>query len=202
MAPAVSEAPPLVLVHGLWDSPRLFRRLEERLGGRRAPLLAPHLAHGLGAVPITALAERLGSRIEAAFGVAQPIDLLGFSMGGVIARCWIQLLGGRRRTRRFLSVGSPQQGTLLASPWPGSLLASVADMKPGSALLQRLNTDPRGLAGIDCCSFYCAADLMVVPGWRAVLPLGRRIRVPVLSHRQLIRHPAALDTLVVELLRP
>lgn len=29
-----SPAPtPLVLVHGLWDSPRLFRRLEEWLGG-------------------------------------------------------------------------------------------------------------------------------------------------------------------------
>ncbi|NDG75410.1 MAG: alpha/beta hydrolase, partial [Synechococcaceae bacterium WB8_1B_136] len=27
-------APPLVLLHGLWDTPQLFRRLEQRLRSR------------------------------------------------------------------------------------------------------------------------------------------------------------------------
>jgi triacylglycerol lipase len=203
MAPAPSPlGPPLVLVHGLWDSPRLFRRLQERLDGRRAPLLIPHLPHGLGVRRLEELAAQLGGHIESAFGRDEPIDLLGFSMGGVIARTWIQLLGGARRTRRFVSVGSPQQGTWLAQPWPARPLASIADMKMGSALLQRLNADPRPLLPIDCCSFYCPADLMVVPGWRAVLPVGRRARLPVLTHQQLIRHPAALEALVEELVRP
>lgn len=197
-----AEGPPLVLVHGLWDTPRLFRHLRQRLDGRRQPLLVPHLPHGLGVRALEELAALLGSHIEAAFGPEQPIDLLGFSMGGVIARTWIQLQGGRRRTRRFLSVGSPQQGTWLAQPWPGQLLAGIADMKPASPLLRRLNADPRGLAGVDCCSFYCAIDLMVVPGWRAVLPHGRCIALPVLTHQQLIHHPAALAPLVGELLRP
>ncbi|MGB7564263.1 MAG: alpha/beta fold hydrolase, partial [Prochlorococcaceae cyanobacterium] len=104
--------PPLVLVHGLWDTPQLFRRLVDSLDGRRDPLLMPHLAHRLGATPILELAEILGQAIEGAFGAEQPVDLLGFSMGGVIARSWIQLRGGASRTRRFISVGSPQQGTL------------------------------------------------------------------------------------------
>jgi len=72
---------PLVLVHGLWDTPRLFRRLEQNLGERRAPLLIPHLPHGLGTTPIRARADQLGRDIEAAFGPDTPIDLLGFSMG-------------------------------------------------------------------------------------------------------------------------
>ncbi len=54
-------APPLVLVHGLWDSPRLFRRLEQLLAGARDPLLVPHLSHRLGATPLLDLAERLGT---------------------------------------------------------------------------------------------------------------------------------------------
>lgn len=195
-------APPLVLVHGLWDSPRLFRHLVEQLDGRRAPLLIPHLPHGLGVRRLEELAVQLGRHIEAAFGEEQPLDLLGFSMGGVIARTWIQLQGGHRRTRRFVSVGSPQRGTWVAQPWPAQLLASVADMKVGSGLLRRLNADSRCLQPIDCSSFYCAADLMVVPGWRAVLPVGRRMGLPVLTHQQLIRHPAALVPLVAELLRP
>jgi len=198
----MASPPPLVLVHGLWDTPRLFRRLQQTLGERRAPLLIPHLPHGLGTTPIRALADQLGRDIEAAFGPDTPIDLLGFSMGGLIGRTWIQLAGGHRRTRRFISVGSPQQGTLTAQPWPRWLLAGVADMKLGSRLLRQLNDNVDALRSVDCASFFCTADLMVWPGWRAVLPVGPRQSVPVLTHQQLMRDPAALDALVAELLRP
>ncbi|MEX0588269.1 MAG: alpha/beta fold hydrolase [Cyanobium sp.] len=193
---------PLVLVHGLWDTPRIFHRLQQKLGDRRAPLLIPHLPHGLGYTSINELAQELGQLIETTFGPNTPIDLLGFSMGGLVGRTWIQLQGGHGRTRRFLSVGSPQQGTLTAQPWPRWPLASIADMKLGSPLLQRLNRNVDGLRAVECRSYYCNADLMVWPGWRAVLPVGSRQSLPVLTHKQLISHPAALDPLVAELLRP
>jgi triacylglycerol lipase len=194
--------PPLVLVHGLWDSPRLFDRLEVALAGRRDPLLVPHLPHGLGVLPLEQLAERLGRRIVDSFGPDAPLDLLGFSMGGVIARTWVQLQGGHRRVRRLISVGSPQQGTWIAQPWPGQLLASIADMKAGSPLLRRLNGDLSTLGSVQCLSYYCPTDQMVVPGWRAVLPIGERRRLPVLTHAQLIRDPRAVAALARELLRP
>ncbi|MBM5799021.1 MAG: alpha/beta hydrolase, partial [Cyanobacteria bacterium K_Offshore_0m_m2_072] len=94
--------PPLVLIHGLWDTPRLFRRLVEQLDGRRDPLLIPHLQHGLGQVPLETLTERLNSQIVDAFGPGETVDLLGFSMGGLLARAWIQQHGGYQRTRRFV----------------------------------------------------------------------------------------------------
>ena len=198
----MASAPTLVLVHGLWDTPRLFDRLKIQLDGRRSPLLIPYLPNRLGATPILELAHRLGSQIEATVGPHTKIDLLGFSMGGVIGRSWIQLQGGHSRTRRFISVGSPQQGTLTAQPWPSWLLAGIAYMKWGSPLLRQLNMDLEGLDQVECCSFYCAADLMVLPGWRAVLPLGPRQQLPVRTHKQLMQHPAALEPLVNELLRP
>ena len=46
----MSASPPLVLMHGLWDTPRLFRRLIQALDQPERPLLAPHLPHGLGHV--------------------------------------------------------------------------------------------------------------------------------------------------------
>ena len=195
-------APPLVLVHGLWDTPRLFEPLERQLEGRRQPLLIPHLPHRLGATPLEELAQRLGRHIEEHFGGDEPVDLLGFSMGAVVARTWIQLQGGHRRTRRFLSVGSPQRGTWTALPWPRWPLEGIADMKPGSPLLRRLNGDLSGLEPVQCSSFYSPFDLMVLPGWQAVLPVGRRLAIPVLSHRQLVSHPAALAILTRELLQP
>ena len=113
-----------MLVHGLLDSPAVFNALKRCLGEQRQPLLIPELPLRFGLTPVPEAAELLGGHIEAAFGLEQPIDLLGFSIGGVIARTWIQLLGGHHRTRRFISVGSPQQGTLTAQPWPGSTAAA------------------------------------------------------------------------------
>ena len=193
---------PLVLVHGLWDSPRLFRRLEQALAGRRAPLLLPHLPHGLGVRPLEDMASQLDLIITSSFDPDQPLDLLGFSMGGLIGRIWIQLLGGQRRTRRFFSVGSPQQGTLTAQPWPRWLLATVADMKLGSPLLRQLNGDLSTLQGIDCYSYYCRIDPLVVPSWRGVLPVGSVRALPVLSHQHLISKPRALGPIVADLLAP
>jgi len=191
---------PLVLVHGLWDSPRLFNRLVRRLDAYQWPVLVPHLPHRLGAVPLVTLAEQLDDHIRQRFGDGCVIDLLGFSMGGIISRVWLQQLGGARRTHRFISVGSPQQGTLTAQWIPRWLLAGLADMKRGSALLRSLNADLSPLADLDCVSCFCSCDLVVVPGWQARLPVGMVRSIPVLTHQQLIAHPHALDVLMQILL--
>ena len=190
-----NSSPPLVLVHGLWDSPRLFNPLRHELGEYEIQLLAPYLPHRLGAVPLTYLAEHLDSLICKHFGNYQIIDLLGFSMGGVIGRIWLQNLDGAARTRRFFSVGSPQRGTLTAQ-WVSSwMFAGIADMKIGSSLLRSLNADTSTLNKLKCVSFFCYWDLIVFPGWNATLPCGEQYAVPVLTHKQLLHHPVALKLL-------
>jgi triacylglycerol lipase len=184
------------------DSSAVFDSLLRELDGRRDPLLIPDLPMRLGRTSVEEGAERLGRAIDAAFGREQSLDLLGFSMGGVLVRYWIQMLGGYRRTRRFLSVGSPQQGTLTAQPWPGWLFGGIADVKRGSALLQTLNANLDLLSRIECHSFYSPLDLVVLPGWRAVLPVGAVTMLPVLTHPQLMRDPEAIKPLAKELLRP
>ena len=198
----MSASPPLVLMHGLWDTPRLFRRLIQALDQPERPLLAPHLPHGLGHVPLRVLAGRLDRQIRERFGDDTPIDLLGFSMGGVISRIWLQELAGAQRTRRFFSVGSPQNGTLAAMAVPRPLLAGAADMKIGSDLLRDLNRDPQALAAVSCRSSTCRWDLMVCPGWWAVLPQGSRCELPVWTHQQMISHPDALRILRRDLRLP
>ena len=189
-------------MHGLLDSPAVFDRLRRELGGLRADVLAPALSLRLGRTPIAQAAAELSRQIAVAYPGDSPIDMLGFSIGGVIGRTWIQRLGGHRRTRRFISVGSPQQGTLTARPWPRRLFKGLADLRQGSALLHALNSDLDSLAGIDCQSFYSALDLAVLPGWRAVLPIGPRTLLPVATHPQLLRDAAAVVPLARELLRP
>jgi len=196
-SPGLRARPPLVLLHGLWDTPRLFQRLERELLGRcpQLEIYAPHLPHGLGGTPIRVLAQQLAGLIEARFGSHTRLDLLGFSMGGVIGRTWLQELGGHRRCRRFVCLGSPQRGTLSAQFVPHALLAGIADMKIGSPLLRDLERGSGSLVGLDCHSLYCPTDITVFPGWWAVLPVGRRRALPVLTHRQLIAHPWAVRLL-------
>ena len=176
---------PLLLIHGLWDTPRLFRRLEQTLLERNPnlQLFAPHLPHRLGATPIRQLAAQLDGLIQERFGPQTSVDLFGFSMGGVIARTWLQEWGGASRTRRFVCLGSPQQGTLTAQLIPRWPLAGIADMKIGSALLRDLDAGRDRLDPLQCVSLYSPTDITVFPGWRAVLPQGPRQALPVLTHR-------------------
>lgn len=206
MAAERMSQPPLVLVHGLWDTPRLFRHLVNSLGGEREPLLIPHLPHGLGHVPLGQLAEGLDHEIRTAFGPDATVDLLGFSMGGLVARAWIEHLGGHRRTRRFVCVGSPQRGTLMAQPVPRALLAGIADMKIGSRFLRQLQASqqqhPHRLGGVDCRSFFCPLDLLVVPSWRGVLPVGPIRALPAMTHPGLVSEPRSVAALRAVLLEP
>ena len=78
---------------------------------------------------------------------------------------------------------------------PHALLAGIADMKIGSPLLRDLERGSGSLVGLDCHSLYCPTDITVFPGWWAVLPVGRRRALPVLTHRQLIAHPWAVRLL-------
>jgi triacylglycerol lipase len=196
--------PPLVLVHGLWDTPKVFRRLEQELRLRQPQLelLAPHLPHRLGAAPLQALAALLAEAIDGRFGPDQPLDLFGFSMGGVVARLWLVHHGGCRRTRRFTCLGSPQQGTLLAQLAPRPWLSGIADMKIGSPLLRALNNRCDLLESIQCISLFTPTDCMVFPGWNAVLPVGETRALPVFTHRQLIAEPRAIRRVADVVLAP
>ena len=81
-------------------------------------------------------------------------------------------------------------------------MAGIADMKIGSALLRQLQRGANLLQNLECHSLYTATDLTVFPGWRAVLPLGSRQALPVLTHRQLILDPRAIQKVVELLVAP
>ncbi|BEV35658.1 alpha/beta fold hydrolase [Synechococcus sp. M16CYN] len=186
---------PLILIHGFWDHPRLFHRLIQYLDQPQQDLLAPHLRHGLGEVPLRQLAHQLNMQIHDRFGAKTTVNLLGFSMGGIVGRIWLQELEGACRTHHFFSVGSPHQGTITALPIPHLLLPGAADMKIGSQLLLDLRKTSNQLSSVRCRSFFCRWDLIVCPGWRAVLPTGSAQEIPVWTHQQLMTHPTSLKIL-------
>src|SRR5438132_1430832 len=64
------------------------------------------------------------------------IDLVCHSLGGLIARTWLQLLGGARRVDRCIMLGTPDRGTYNAY----RLLSRIGrELRPDSALIRRLD---------------------------------------------------------------
>ena len=192
----ISSKKNIVLVHGLWNNPVVFNRLIYKIKEFDVQIFLPDLPHNYGRTNLFSLAQDLEQYISTNIEDNVPLDILGFSMGGLIARIWLQKLGGATRTKRFISVGTPHRGTFLAELIPSFFLNGVAQMKRSSPLLLDLNSDISSLRNIECISTFCRWDLMVFPGWQAVLPFGLIYSIPVLYHKQLISSDIAIDYLV------
>jgi len=87
---------------------------------------------------ITDLTYILNQLILEEYGLEKELDILGFSMGGIIGRYWIQKFNGYKRTRRFLSIGSPHKGTFIAQLIPKYPFRGISEMKINSKFLRDL----------------------------------------------------------------
>ena len=136
------------------------------------------------------LAGQLAAWIEAHFAAGQSIDLVGFSMGGLVARYYVQRLGGIERVRRFITMSSPHKGT-----WTAFLRQNrgARQMRPGSAFLQDLNRDAATLCRIEFTTIRTPFDLMIVPADSSELGVGRSIRINVAAHPLMVRDRRVLD---------
>ena len=199
---AASNFRPVVVVHGIWDSARriepLRRGLERRgIDGIHAVDLRP----SSGSAALETLAEQVAdfvARTLRSTGAPQ-VDVVGFSMGGLVTRVYLALLGGRQHVRTFVSISAPHHGTFMAYGLP---LVGARQMRPGSALLKRLGDDVGPLGDVAVHSIYTPFDATVVPGSSGILRGARSVHsVPVLLHRLMIRDRRVLD-IVAGLLRP
>ena len=191
---------PIILIHGLWNSSEIFRHIINKLNEYKVEYFAPTLTHKFGMVSISELAYAFNKEVNNKFGQEEEIDIVGFSMGGIIGRYWIKKLEGYKRTKRFISIGSPHNGTFTAQIVPKYPFRGISEMKINSDLLNELSTDNNLLKDIDCISFYTMWDLMVFPGWRAYLPLSKKIPIKVFKHKNLVRNPIAVDKIVKQII--
>ena len=149
---------------------------------------------------IAELTDLLNNLILEKYGNEKELDILGFSMGGIIGRYWIKKLNGYKRTRRFITIGSPHNGTLTSQLIPKYPFKGISEMKINSLLLRDLSRSDYLLSGINCISFFTYWDLMVFPGWRACLNSGEKISLKIYKHKNLVRNPDAVDKIIDRLL--
>lgn len=104
----------VLLVHGIADSAASMRMLQKRLARDGRESLAITLMLGDGSVSLEELSLQLRDYVRDHFSPDERFDLVGFSMGGLVCRYYVQFLEGRRQVDRLVTISSPNQGTLLA----------------------------------------------------------------------------------------
>lgn len=175
---------PVLLVHGLGDTVAVFNHMQAYLEHAGFSVHAFDLVPNNGRAPLPELAQQLDGQIRGTFDGSDPIDLIGFSMGGLVSRYYLQRLGGKKRVRRLVTIGTPHNGTWSAYVWdsPG-----LRNMRPGSAFPRDLNRDIQTLEGVLLASIWTPFDLMIVPATSSRVPVGRSISVGTLLHPLLVR---------------
>jgi pimeloyl-ACP methyl ester carboxylesterase len=138
---------PVLLLHGWFSTRRTFDALERRLrrdgygvfsldlGGLRGSSV------GRGIDDLADLVRAKLERLYARYPGLGPLSIVGHSKGGLVAAYYVKRLGGWRRTRAVVTLGTPHRGTPLAwlglPLWP--LTPSLVQMTPGSGFLGRLH---------------------------------------------------------------
>lgn len=188
----------IILVHGFGDSGRRFARLQRRLtvAGHRCycPTLKPADArHG-----IADLAQKLAAYIEAQLPGSTPFAVVGFSMGCLIARSYLQQLGGAQRASALFAISGPHQGSWLAYGYPGQ---GCREMRRGSAFLQQLAQSVDALGPLPLFAYRTPFDLMVLPSRSAHWPQAHNRVVPSLLHRGMLSSRVVAEDILGQLAR-
>jgi triacylglycerol lipase len=195
---------PVVLVPGYNGTPDSLGALAARLraAGRRVEVVAlPD--RGTGDLNLSARA--LGRAVDAT-GAAR-VDLVGFSAGGLVVRTLLAEPGRAVRARRVVLLGTPNHGAELATSAaafdPGLCTGACAQLRPGSAFLNRLNRGDETPPGPAFTSVWTAVDQTVTPPVSAVLDGATNVRLQDVcagsgvDHGGLVRDPLPVG-LVVE----
>jgi len=187
-----------LLVHGIWgDAAQLAplrRGLEKR--GVQAPV-ALTLSPNDGRAPIEELGAQIGREVERLKTSSEAVDLVGFSMGALASRWYVQRGGGKFAVRRFISISGPHAGTLTAHALGH---VGARQMRPGSDLLNDLAADDDPWGDVEVHALYTPFDLMIVPAVSSLLPRTRSThKVPALMHRFMLSDHR-VHTIVAKLL--
>lgn len=191
------QHPPVLLIHGFLGTRGVMYNMEKRLNSEGFCLFS--FAHGTFNIrDIRTSAQDMRTRIAEIIeeiGVSQ-IDIIGHSMGGLIALYYIKKLGGDAHVRKLISLGTPFQGTPTA--WAGIasmgvIARSAWQMRPGSSFLADLHEGdlPKNTL------FYTIRGKsdMVCPWERCKLPGALDVTVDC-DHAGLVQTEEVFDKLV------
>jgi triacylglycerol lipase len=180
----------VVLVHGILEDGLAFNSLRSRLENHGIQCHVPKLEPNDARDGIDQLAETLKEGIDKEFGPDERFAMVGFSMGGLVSRYYLQNLGGAERCEAFITVSSPHHGTKMAYAYPGK---GARQMRPGSEFLKGLEASESRLGDIPVVSYRTPMDLIILPTESSVWKRAENHSHPVILHPLMLHSKPVLD---------
>jgi len=194
---ATKQQNPVLLVHGINDTGAVFNKMAFSLRQQGLSVHTVDLIPNNGSEVLEKLAQQVANYVNDTFATAQPLDIVGFSMGGIVSRYYIQRLGGINKVQRFITISSPHKGTIIAY---GTWLAGAVQMRPNSDFINDLNADFKMLKQLNFTSIWTPYDLMILPATSSRLGIGKEVTIPVILHPLMLTDTRTL-TIVADALR-
>ncbi|MDJ0703663.1 MAG: lipase [Leptolyngbyaceae cyanobacterium MO_188.B28] len=190
---------PVLMIHGIDDTAAVFNRMTTYLKDRGWSTHSLSLIPNNGSVGLDQLAHQVANYSDRHFPNGRPFDLIGFSMGGLVSRYYLQRLGGINRVQRFITLAAPHNGSRIAHFRRNR---GAAQMRPDSLFLQDLNRDVAMLKRINFTSVWTPYDLMISPANSSRLPVGEEVQTPVLLHPWMLEDERSLTATAAALAAP
>ena len=169
----------VILVHGIFDTSRVFWLMKKRFLRQGHKVFAPNLRPASGSASLVELAEQLKLYIEKNVPCDEDFHLLGFSMGGLISRHYLQEMADLKRILSFTILSAPNNGSKLAWSLP---LKGFRDMRKGSKFLKNLEQKESCLSPLEPLSIWTPFDAIILPPSSSVWRIARNEKVWVLVH--------------------
>jgi triacylglycerol esterase/lipase EstA (alpha/beta hydrolase family) len=187
---AVAGDDVVVLVHGFMATAGVFRPLRARLE-RDADARVATFSHAPG-LGVRRIAEQLANLVDR-IPHGTRIHLVGHSLGGIVARWYVQEMGGDARVAQTISIATPFGGARIAA----KLRVLVGnDLHTGSDVLTRLRDGAAGSTGVPHLSIAGTEDRMVSPPDRARFTHGELVVLEGRGHNQLLFDREAIGLVV------
>lgn len=198
-----SPAPPprvprVVLVHGIFEKGKRFKMFKDHLEARGFEVYVPVLDHCDGQGGLENLAVGLKRDIDKRFGPKAPISIVGFSMGGIVSRQYLQNLGGAARCENLITISSPHHGTALGWIYPTQ---GAKQMRLDSPFLKELARSEGRLGKMRVTSLRTPMDLVIVPPKSSVWDRAENLEYPVILHPLMLESRKVLAEVEQRLLK-
>jgi triacylglycerol lipase len=190
----------VVMVHGIFQAEwRCFGFLRRDLESRGVECLVPSLKPADGRKGLEVLAQQLKHEIDTRFGPKDRIVLVGFSMGGLVSRYYLQELGGAKRCDGFFTISTPHHGTAMAHLCYGE---GAKQMRCDSPWLTRLATTEDRLGKMPVVSYRTPADLVIIPSCSSDWARAENISVACPLHPMMTASPKVRNDILSRLKTP
>lgn len=169
----------VVLVHGFFASAGVWRPMRRHLE-RTLGVHVASFSHAPGA-RLHSIARKL-ARVIDHLPATSRVHLVGHSLGGLVARWYVQELDGHQRVAQTISLASPFHGAPMAKRFP---IFVGKDLHARSTVLARLRARAHE-HDVPHLSIVAERDTVVTPNGSACFPAGEVVILPGRGHNSLL----------------